>query len=808
MTDIPALPLAGLRVLDLAEGKAETCGRLLADLGAEVIRIEPPGGAASRRRPPLHAGISLHFATHNANKLGVTLDLHDPADRRRLLELVDGADFLIETERPGVLDRIGLGMGSLRERNPSLVIVSVTDFGQTGPYRDWVATNATQIALGGELSRSGVPGRAPVLPPGALADECAAVQAAFAGLLAYVNRLETGHGDHVDCSVYELTAQVLDPGLGISGSARGGMKPHELGRGRPDVRHFYPIFRCADGFVRVALLAPRQWRAMFAWLGEPAEFADPAYDAFPARRNEHARLGELMAALFRGKTMAEISSYGESAGIPVEGLRGPADVLRTEHFLVRKALIDTEIAPGVSGRLPSGYLEVGGERAGIRFRAPEPGEHNAEILSRPKASTASRRPRPVVARRPLEGLRVLDFGVVVVGAETGRLLADQGAEVIKIESSGAMDGVRPQSRGVLMDESFAAGNRNKLSAGVDLKHPEGRAFVQRLVVASDVVLSNFKPGTMEKLGLGFDALREINPKIIAVESSALGATGPLRHRLGYGPLVRSGAGLTALWQDLTVEQGFGDTITVYPDHIAARVGAIGVLAGLIHRARCGQGGLFRVSQAEVALAQLSTELLRESLRPGSLGPLGNSGEFGAPQGVYPAAGDDEWVVVWVEDDEQWQRLCGVLGRPDLAADERLATAAGRVDHRALVDRCVADWTSVTEPRAVTAALQAAGVPAGFMQRVADYECDPQLSARGFLRRARHPHLAEDTVVENAPAKFTAVPDPPSRPAPVLGEHTREVAARVAGLGDDAIQRLIDAGVLEEAAGVPAETMSS
>lgn len=807
MTDKPDLPLAGLRVIDLAEGKAEMCGRLLADLGAEVIRIEPPGGAPSRRRPPLHDGVSLHFATHNANKLGVTLDLHDPADRERLLELVDGTDLLIETERPGTLDSAALGASSLRERNPSLVVISVTDFGQTGPYRDWVATNATQIALGGELSRSGVPGRAPVLPPGELADECTAVQAVFAGLLAYLNRLDTGRGDHVDCSVYELTAQVLDPGLGISGSARGGMKPQELGRGRPDVRHLYPIFPCSDGFVRVAVLSARQWRAMFEWLGEPAEFADPVYEAFPARRKEHARLGELMAALFRDKTMDELSSYGQSVGIPVEGLRSPAAVLRTEHFLVRKALIDTEIAPGVTGRVPSGYLEFNGERAGIRFRAPQPGEHTADIIATPRTATASQPTGIQVPRRPLEGLRVLDLGGVVVGAETGRLLADQGAEVIKVESSRAMDGVRPQTRGVLMDESFAAGNRNKLSAGVDLKTADGRAFFERLVSVSDVVLSNFKPGTLEKLGLGIDALREINPKIIAAESSALGATGPFRHRLGYGPLVRACAGITALWQDVTVDQGFSDTITVYPDHIAARVGAIGVLAGLIHRARTGRGSFFRVSQAEVALTQLSTELLRESLHPGSLRPRGNSGEFDAPQGVYPAAGDDEWVVVWVEGNEQWLGLCRVIGRPDLASDERLATAAGRVERRALIDRCVADWTSAMEPRAAMAELQAAGVPASFMQRITDYPHDPQFAARGFVRRMRHPLVAEDQPVENAPAGFINILDPPLRPAPVLGENTREIATRVAGLDEETIQRLIDAGVLEDA-GVTAETRVS
>lgn len=794
------MPLAGLRVVDLADGKAEMCGRLLADLGADVIRVEPPGGAASRRQQPLHDGVSLHFATHNANKRGVTLDLDDPEDRKRLLALAEDADILIETEAPGTLERVGLGADALLERNPALVAVSITEFGQTGPYRDWVGSNWTQIAIGGALSRSGMPGRQPVQPPGALAHESAAVQAAFAALLAYINRLDTGRGDHVDCSIYEITTQILDPGLGIGGSAVGGLSSLEMGRDRPNMDYLYPIFPCADGFIRVAILARRQWRAMFEWMGEPDEFADPSYDRVPARRDAHARLRVYMAEHFKDKPMAELMARGQKLGIPIEALRGPGEALRAEHFLESGIFIDVEVAPGLTGRVPSGFLVVDGVRVGIRQRAPEVGEHNAEVFSEPRRPRSGPRPRVAGSgrRRPLEGVRVLDLGIIVVGAEAGRLLADAGAEVIKVESFEFADAGRPPEADVIMNTSFAAGHRNKIDAGINLRTPEGVDCFKQLAAVSDVVLSNFKPGTMDRLGVGADAIHEVNPGAIVVESSSFGPTGPWSRRGGYGPLVRAAIGLTELWRDVTVDNGFCDTITIYPDHVGGRISAIAVLASLIERRRTGKGRTVTVAQADIVLTQLSTEYLRESLEPGSLVALGNSGEWDAPQGVYPCAGDDEWCAITVDGDAQWCGLCEVIDRRDLLADERLATAAGRVAHRELIDQAVTDWTRGVEPREATARLQAGRVPAGFMQRILDLFEDPQLAAREAIREMPHPHLEKPTYVENSLAKFRHIADPELRPAPIVGEHTEEIVSRVLGMDDARIRELIDAGALQDA----------
>jgi crotonobetainyl-CoA:carnitine CoA-transferase CaiB-like acyl-CoA transferase len=791
------LPLAGMRVVDMSEGKGELCTRFLADLGAEVIFVEPLGGAVSRRYEPMIGDISLAFETHQANKLGLALDIQTQDGRESLLDLLALSDVFVETTAPGSLEPLGLDGPALQARYPRLIAISITDFGQTGPYRDYVGTGGVHLALGGALSRSGWPGLPPLLPPTALAYETSAVQAALCVCLAYWNRLATGVGDYLDFSTLEACAQVLDPGLGVTGTAT----PQGVGtvRGRPELRYLYPIFPCQDGHVRLCVLGARQWHGLRMWLGEPEEFADATYDAMAARFDARNRLYPLMAALFADQPAARLVADAQRFGVPLAVVGTPAGVLHDEHFAARQAFADLVVA-GRSGRVPSGFVEIDGERAGLRSPAPAIGEHTDQI--RAIVANASVPVTPVRAvpaalnRRPLAGIRVLDLGVIVVGAEVGRLLCDQGAEVIKVEATAYPDGTRHTLAGDAMNPTVARGHRGKLSIGLNLRTPEGRGLFKELVAKSDVIVSNFKPGTLDSLGLGFDILAEINPRLIMADSSALGSRGPKSRTMGYGPLVRAATGLTELWSYPDREESFSDAVTIFPDNFVARIVAVGALSLLIRRERTGRGGTVSVSQAESILMAFAPQFLRESLRPGTFRAAGNADEFHAPHGVYPCLGDDEWCVVTVRDDREWLALCTAIGRPELASQPGFASAPGRVTHRREIDAVVTAWTRQHPPREVMSLLQTVGVPAGMMLRVADLDADPHLVARDFARQLDQPGLPAPIATENALCRARHLPDPDIRPAPFMGQHTYQIAAGLLGLPDAQIRSLLASGVLE------------
>jgi crotonobetainyl-CoA:carnitine CoA-transferase CaiB-like acyl-CoA transferase len=806
-------PLAGVRVLDLTDGLGELGPRYLADLGADVIRVEPPGGGRSRRLAPCAAGVSLRYVTHNAGKRAVEADLAVPAGRDQFLALAGTADLIFEPGPAGWLAAAGVTPQALRARYPALVVVSVSDFGWSGPYRDWQATEPVLLAMGGVLSRSGLPGSPPLMPPGALASESVGVQAAWAGLAAYLGRLRTGAGDHADVSALEAAALTLDPGFGIAGSATAGVSAAAGPRGRPDARHLYPIFRCRDGWARICVLSPRQWAGMFRWLGEPAKLADPALAAIGVRHQAAAVLMPAYERHFAGLLREEAVAQGQQHGVPTAALLTLAEAAASEHFRARRAFTQVPLAPGGPVvRMPDGLVEIDGQRARLRGPAPAAGEHSAEILGALRAGGQAgtgpgepAAPDGDGAGRPLDGVRVLDLGVIVVGAELGRLLADLGAEVIKVENRAFPDGSRQTLGGERISVGFAAGHRNKTSLGLNLRDERGKDLFRALAARSDIVLSNFKPGTLESLGLGYADLAVVNPGIIMADSSAFGPTGPWSARMGYGPLVRASSGLTDLWRYPGTEGSHSDASTVFPDHVGGRVSAIAVLAKLAERRRTGRGGTVSVAQAETILAELSTEIALESVAPGSITAGRGAAPSDAPSGVYPAAGDDEWVVITVRGDADFAALAGVLGQPGLAAVPGYATAAGRAAAREQLDAVTAAWTSQRAPGDAAAALQAAGVPAGPMLRIPEHVTDPHLTARRFLIPTVHPLIGAPVPGERASAVFERMPDPPLRPAPLAGQHTRQLAARLLGLSATDIQSLLDDGVLEESAPAPMES---
>jgi crotonobetainyl-CoA:carnitine CoA-transferase CaiB-like acyl-CoA transferase len=789
------LPLEGMRVIDLTDGVAAVAGRLLADLGADVVLVEPPEGVASRYAHPRHDGHGLRFATQHFNKRGIVLDLNSAQQRDTLLRLTDAADLVLESQPVDELDALGVGPGIMRRRNPALVVVSITGFGQTGPYRGWRATEPVLLAMSSVLTRSGAPHREPLLPPGELSGQTAAIHCAFAALLAYYVARRSGQGEYVDCSLLDLAVQDLDPGFGMGGSASGGRRMSEQPPGRPDMRFLYPIIACADGYVRMFIGSAKQWRALAGWMGNPPEFSNPAFDQMGIRHRNWATIRPGLEKLFADKKRDEIVTRGAELGIAVAALHTAAEMLDNHHVRLRESFAWLEIAPNLHGAMANGCIAFDGTRMGVRHRAPRLGEHTAEVVS----DSCRRQPRtPVVSsvRRPLEGIRVLDLGVIVVGGESGRELADQGADVIKVENGAFVDGMRQGDRPGRCGYNFAVGNRGKRSLGLNLRSDAGKKLFGELVAKSDVVLTNFRPGTMESLDLGYEALQAINPRIIMVESSAFGASGPWATRMGYGPLVRAAVGLTALWRHPDAPDGFGDDNTVYPDHAAARVGAAAVLAALIQREHTGTGCRIELSQMDTVLMQMATEYLRESLLPETLVAAGNCGEFDAPSGVYRCAGEDAYCAVGVDGDEDWALLAAAIDRPDLGANPLYGTADGRLAHRAELDAAVAQWMAPLTPAEAQHLLQGAGVAAGAAAHVRDLLSDPHLAARRQLGTLAQPGHDKPFDVTRGPALFDSIPEPLLRAAPLPGADTREICREVLAMSDSAIDELIDVGVLE------------
>jgi crotonobetainyl-CoA:carnitine CoA-transferase CaiB-like acyl-CoA transferase len=367
--------------------------------------------------------------------------------------------------------------------------------------------------------------------------------------------------------------------------------------------------------------------------------------------------------------------------------------------------------------------------------------------------------------------------------------------VIKIESSDAPDFIRVIMSSY-MNPSFCSSSRGKLSFGVDLTQEKGRELVHELVRQSDVFIENNGAGTCEKLGLGPEALREINPRIVSFSSQSVGSYGPWSHWIGYGPNTHSVSGLQHLWNYPEDEESPAGSTTVHPDHFVGRVGALSVMAGLIHRERSGLGSHHDAAQFEGPIGLLGDLFAQESLTPGSVHPLGNASTRGAPWGCYPCEGDDEWCVINVRSDAEWQQLRKATGDPEWASDPTFDAAEGRMENRERIDAGLESWTCERDPRSAMEALQAVGVPAGIVAHPGHHLGDPQMAHRGFLKLVDQPDF-EAILLEGPPFIGIEPPDAIARPAPLLGEQTREIASRLLGLSDGEIQALLDEGVIED-----------
>ena len=809
---MPIRPLTGIRVIDLAVDRGELCGRLLSDLGADVIKVEPPEGSPSRSLPPLDPLTpehSLFFTMRNCGKRSVVIDPGDAASMASFESLLASADVLIGSAEPGAAADVGapeLEAEAIAARHPHLVVASITAYGRTGPYSGRDVPGSVIDATSGMCWKAGLPEREPLMPPGNISGDVAGLTAAFAIVCALIQRLGHGAGQLIDLSANEAAAQITDWSLPNSSKAMiEGVEPMEIRAGPGPV---YTILAAADGFVRLVVLSPRQWQAMRAWLGEPDYLQDPEYDGFISRfLIADAVLNPLYEELFSTMTMEEVSEEAQRRGIVATPILKPGDVLVNHHLEARKTFDRVPLTTGGVMSLPSGWMETDGERVGPTGRPPHLGEHTDEVLAALDADGARTEADGLVAwppvpesapepALPLAGVRVADFGHGGVGVEISRMLAEYGADVIKIESRTYPDFIRVILGGE-MSPSFASSSRSKRSLGVDAKTDEGRRLLLDLAAGAggaarfDVVVENGSTGVMDDLGLGYRHFAAANPDVIMVSSQLMGSSGPWSDWKGYGPNTQVTGGMTHLWDYPDVDRPSGSQ-AIFPDHWAGRMGALAAVAGVLGRRRgvMARGCHSEVCQVEQTVGVMGDLLARESLKPGSVKPQGNRRDLGAPWGLFPCDGEDQWVAICCRDDAEWAALAELAGLDD----PTLETVEARRAREDEVEQSVSAWTRTLSKHEVTDVCLAAGVPAGPMLTSSQQLQDPHLAARGYLVELDQPPIGVMTY-EGPAFTATGMTDADIRPAPGLGQHTREIAAEL-GLDEATIDDLIARGILE------------
>jgi crotonobetainyl-CoA:carnitine CoA-transferase CaiB-like acyl-CoA transferase len=812
--------LSPYRVLDLSDDGALLCGQILADLGADVIQIEPPGGARARRLGPFAGGVedperSLYWWAYARNKRGLALDLDTEAGRSELRELVRSADVLIESFAPGQLAQRGLAYADLAALNPALVMVSVTPFGQTGPKAGWAATDLTLLAAGGPLALTGDEDRPPVRVSVPQAWLHAAAEGAVAALIALHERNASGRGQHADVSVQQAVtvatqANLLSRPVGAGDALRmgGGVRAGTL-----RVRLAFPA---KDGYVSVthlfgSTIGPATRRLM-EWVHESGFCDDATRDkdwvAYTAQLlsgeeplAEFERVKEVVARCTASKTKAELLQAALDRQLLMAPVRTIREVVESEQLAAREWLRTHFDAEGRKVRYPGPFARF--SAAPIRYRRPAPrlGEHAAELRAEPRA-TARRPAAPSAAapeKLPLAGVRILDFMWALAGPLATRILADYGATVVRVESTKRVDVCRTitpflgEEPGAENGALFHTTNVGKRMLTLDPSKPEGRAAVLDLVRWADVVCESFTPKAMKNFELDYETLRGVKPDLIMLSTCLMGQTGPLARFAGFGNLSAALAGFFELtgWPDRPPAGPFG----AYTDYVAPRFNAASILAALEYRRRTGEGQHIDLSQAEASLHFLAPAVLDYTVNGNVPTRAGNRDREMAPHGVYPCTGEDRWVALAVRDERDWQALCEAMGRPELGRDPRYATAAARRTRQDELDALVAAWTATLAMDELEALLQARGVPASAVQNSAECVRDPQLAERGHFIQVAHPTKGA-AWVEGSRFRLSRTPAHIEGPAPTFGCDSQWVLESVLGYDDERIAELVIAGALE------------
>lgn len=779
----------GLRVLELGDFEAAAyCGKLFADLGADVVKVEPPGGAPSRTQGAMLDAGGLRqsglFAWLNTNKQSVCLA---PDEAERLRAMAAQADVLID----GRMDaKVAAWRADLAAAHPDLTIVSLSWFGDDGPYAGYAATDATVRALAGVVWPTGEPHA----PPEPLSDHQAGIVGGLNAFTAAVAaRMSARTGRRFEISLLEANLSISEFYFAMSWSNDAAERRYGLNRFRPT----FPmgVYRCREGWIGVTISTLDQWRGFCDLLDLQAEAEDPALGL---ALNRFERAGELearYAPLFLRKTADEWYALALEMRLPFAIAPDMPTLQRTPVHRARGAFAPVTFgeasfeAPVIPQRLmrpkqPSnGPAPLAGTGALNWGTAPAP---------RPVPPTASR-------ARPLDGVRIVDLTMGWAGPLATRQLADLGAEILKVESCGYTDwwrGSDPREEAVKsgqfeMSLIFNAVNRNKKGVTLDLTHPEGAALLKRLVTGADAVIENYSAGVLPKLGLDYASLCAANPSLVMVSMSAFGTESAWREARAYGSTLEHGSGLPGVTGGADAPPTMNHL--ALGDPVGGLNAAAALIAALYHRARTGEGQYVDLSQVECLFPLVAPWLIEHELT-GEVRKWGEEHPRFSPHGCFPCLGDEEWILIAVTTALAWRQLCGLIGQPSWADDRHLASADGRRARSREIAAAIGAWTAGRDADEAMAELQARGVAAGVVRRPSRLFSDPHLAARGAWEWIDRPWIGAHPQVL-ASFREDGVAYPVVHPSPLLGEFNEAVLGGVLGLDGAALADLERAGVI-------------
>ncbi|MGE0601557.1 MAG: CaiB/BaiF CoA transferase family protein [Dehalococcoidia bacterium] len=803
--------LAGIRVLELSEGvSGPYCGKLLAGLGAEVIKVEPPGGDRTRfagpfpgdRPDPERSGLFLHL---NLGKKSIVADVTTVEGKATVEGLLGDADAVLISMRPAQLRAAGIDFGEWRRRFPRLVIGSVTTFGLTGPYADYLGGELIAYAVGGYATLTGDPDREPLKAYGNLVEYQAGAQLALGVVAAVTAREATGEGQLVDCAAMQAATFLLggvDQGAYFYGRVAKRNGTRLLGF---PPEHSYPstIRPCADGFVHCH--SNNRYLDLLGALIPHPRLTDP--ELLGLMTGYADEIDAIMDEWLADKTRDEIVERAQELRLPFTEVREPGEVMAEPHHKERGSFVTID-HPGAGPIFQPGAPFRMSATPWVNQPAPMLGKGRGATWTKPvelQARTPNRlndgAGTPLPKAKPLAGVRVIDFTNAVAGPIASFILADLGAEVIKIEAPTSrpkvaagtaplLEGAEAPSYNRIM--LFNELNHGKRSFSVDVAKPAGRELFLKLAEKSDVVVQNFAPRVMGNLGIDFGALQAVNPRIVLASMPAFGLSGPLRDRISYGPGIDAMSGLSHL-------TGYPDGPPIKPgnffcDQQAGVLTAFAVTSALRHARLTGEGQHVELAMIEGEFQVLGDAYIDFAMNGRERRRTGNDHPAMEPHGMFRCLGEDAWVAIAVEDESQWNTLCNVIGQPELAA--RYPDVAGRKAARPEIAGAITAWTSTRTHYGAQDALQAAGVAAGAVPNPVELLKDPQVLAYDGFEYVETPGVGP-TPYPRVAFRLSETPVPVSGPAPGFGEANDYILRDILGVGADDIASLRSAGIVAD-----------